>query len=131
VYQLERNGSRFITENLDTDYIGAKGFVGWDGCFLGRRSKLDLAVGYYDLNVDYQFAGSGGLPVSATDNLSDFATTAEVEFTTYFSLTGYDAGLTFGVMHLSDLPVITRGGTGASLTTDDAILISAQLEIVL
>jgi len=130
-YQLDRSGSRFITENLDTDYVGGKGFVGWDGCFLGRRSKLDLAAGYYDLNVDYQFAGSAALPVTMTDNLSDFASTAEAEFTTYFYLKGFDTGLTFGVMYLSDMPVIARGGTGVSLATEDAILISARLEIVL
>lgn len=126
-FELELNDVRLVKEELDSDYVGGKAFVGWDGCFAGRRSKLDLTAGYYDLSTDYTNNGTA-LPNALPE---DFATTADVEFTTYFSLRGFDTGLTIGAMYISDMPQIIHAAGPASLTTDDAVFIRAMLQIVL
>ncbi len=131
-FKLDRDNSRIVNEDLDNDYIGGKGFVGWDGCIFGHRSKIDLAVGYFDLNVDYGFAGSTTIPGSRANQLADFATTVEGEFTTYFKIRGYDSNFTLGAMYISDFGQIVHDPlVPASLTTDDAVLITGMVQITL
>ena len=132
-FKLDRDGSRFLSEDLDSDYVGGKAFLGWDGCLMGRRSKLDFAVGYFDLDVDYRYNGSAALPGSLTDQLADYATTVETDFTTYFPMMGFDSSLTIGVMYISKMAQIVHDPAPAvaSLTTDDAVLISGMVQIAL
>ncbi len=131
-FELESDGTRFMSEGLDSDYVGGKAFLGWDGCLMGRRSKLDFAVGYFDLDVDYTFTGSAALPGSLTDQLADYATTVETDFTTYFKMMGFDSSLTIGVMYISEMAQIVHDPAAvASLTTDDAVLISGMVQIAL
>ena len=131
-FKVDRGSSRIIKEHLDHDYIGGKGFVGWDGCICGRRSKLDLAVGFFDLDVDYQFNGTPDVPGSLMSKLADTATTVEGDFTTYFNMMGYDCGFTFGVLYISEFGQIVHDPlVPASLQTDDAVLITGMVQISL
>ncbi len=131
-FQLDRNGDRLLLEDLDSDLTGGKAIFGWDGCLLGHRSKLDFAVGYFDLEADYKFTGTTLLPGTAFNQLSGDATTIELEGTTYINLKGCDTGLKLGVMYISDLPqIVHEAGVPAFLTTDDGVLINATIEILL
>jgi len=131
-FDLTYNGGRLLREKVESDLIGGKAILGWDGCLYGRRSKLDVAVGYFDLDVDYAFQGTATVPGSVTAGIEDYATTAEAEFTTYMSLRGYDTGISFGFMYISDLPqVIHDAGVPSSGTTDEAWLIQSMLTIAL
>jgi hypothetical protein len=131
-FKLDRATSRIVNEDVDSDYLGGKGFVGWDGCILGRQSKLDVAVGYFDLDVDYRFVGSATIPGTLTNTLAENATTVEGEFTTYFKVRGYDSNFTFGVMYISDFAQIVHDPlVPASLTTDDAVMITGMVQIAL
>jgi hypothetical protein len=131
-FKVDRGTSRIVNEGLDHDYIGGKGFIGWDGCICGRRSKLDFAVGYFDLDVDYQFNGSATVPGTFTNTLADTATTVEGDFTTYFDVKGYNCTFTVGALYISEFGQIVHDPlVSASLRTDDAVLITGMVQISL
>ena len=131
-FKVDRGTSRIVKENLDNDYIGGKGFVGWDGCILGRRSKIDVAVGYFDLDVDYTFKGSPTVPGSLFSKFSDTATTVEGDFTTYFDVKGCNCAFTVGALYISEFGKIVHDPlVPASLSTDDAVLITGMVQISL
>jgi hypothetical protein len=132
-FKIDQAGSRIGAEDLDSDYLGGKAIFGWDGCLLGRRSKIDIGIGYFDLNVDYRFNGSATLPGSFTDHIDDYATTVDAEFTTYFRVMGCDANLTVGAMYISDIGQIVHDPpppVPASLTSSDAVLINGMVQIL-
>lgn len=118
-----------IEENVNSDYVGGHVFVGWDGCFLGRASTLDLVFGYYDLDAEYDVkvnqAGVGNA------ELSKAAFKLEVEASTRFKLFGCNAGLTAGGMYLSDVGQIVHPIDGpAALTTDDALVFTGTIDLI-
>ncbi|QDT02348.1 hypothetical protein K227x_07240 [Rubripirellula lacrimiformis] len=130
-FNVEYGGNRLFREELDSDFVGGKGFVGWDGIFLGRKSNLDFSVGYFDMDADYNFVG-GTIAGTGTDSISKNSTTVEALFTTRQQMGGWQVGFTTGVMYISDMPTIEHDVAGiASLNTDDAVTIRAMVEIVL
>lgn len=131
-FDVSGSGGRLLREDLDSDLLGGKAVVGWDGCLFGRRSKLDLAVGYFDLDVDYRFLGTQAVPGTAIGGLDDTATTFEADFTTYMTFWGFETGLNFAFMYISDLPQIVHApSVPASLTTDEAWLIQLRFTVAL
>jgi hypothetical protein len=130
-FELERNGNSFIDEELNSDLVGIKGVLGWDGRWLGRRSTLDLGFGYYDLDMDYNYSSNQtGLTPDFSRTANEDAWTFDLDFSTRFCLKGYDAALKFGALYISDLPqVIHPVGDQAFINNDDGVLITAGLEI--
>jgi len=120
-----------LREDLDTDYRGGKAFVGWDGCFCGRASNLDLLIGFYDMDVDYR-SQAGLLGSSVTEELSKNVTTIETNFTTRMDYRKIQIGTTIGVMYLTDMPTINHTfSSPVSLGTEDAVSLKFLFEILL
>ncbi len=120
-----------LREKLDTDYRGGKVFVGWDGCLHHRPTNIDFAIGCYDMDADYEFIGQA-LSGSLASELSKTATTIETSYMTRTQIRGYQVGLAFGVMYITDMPMIKHNdGTRASLDTDDAVTLNGMIEILL
>ena len=129
-FELERANASFINEQLNSDLLGGKVLFGWDGLFLDRRTTLDLAFGYFDLDVDYNYSAPT-LAQSFASALADTTFTIELDFSTRFCLCGFDSGFHFGVMYISDLPQINHTNTApnnATIDLDDGVLINAGLE---
>ncbi len=130
-FRLDYSGDRLFKESLDSDFVGGKGFVGWDGYVLGRASNLDLTFGYYDMDADYQFTGAA-IAGSRFDEISRNSTTVDLSFTTRTMIRGRIFGLTTGAMYISRIATIQRDATGAAfLGTDNAATVRAMLEILL
>ncbi len=130
-FELERTNAAFIDEQLNSDLLGGKALFGWDGCFRGRQTKIDLAFGYYSLDVDYDYV-SYALAETFQSQLSSDAYTIEFDHSTWFCLRGFDTALNLGVMYISDLPQIIHTntvGNDATIGLDDAVLITAGLEL--
>lgn len=127
-FDTRYGGVDLFEETLESDFIGGKGFVGWDGFLKGRASNIDVAVGYFDVDAEYEFnAGS----IAGERKLSgrDFSTTVEVNATTRTQWNLCEVGLTFGVMYISDMPqIIHAPGAAATLGDGDAVLINGMVE---
>ncbi|MDA9934806.1 hypothetical protein N9B88_03460 [Rubripirellula sp.] len=120
------DNSPLLREELDADYRGGKAFVGWDGCFRGNPANLDLLVGFYDMNADYD-AGST-LQREMTKNV----TTIEANFTTRRDFREIQVGATLGLMYLTDMPMIEHNvNAPVSIGTDDAFTLKFLFEILL
>lgn len=129
-FELERTNVAFIDEQLNSDLFGGKALFGWDGLFWGLPTKIDLAFGYYSLDVEYDYV-SYALAETFQSELSSDAFTIELDHSTRFCLRGFDTALNFGVMYISDLPQINHTnpiGNDATIDLDDAVLITAGLE---
>lgn len=125
-FNAELDGNSLFEEDLDSNYFGGTGFVGWDGYLFGRASKIDLIYGYYDLEMDYAFRGDGG---NFDTDANESAFKVELTGTTQFCLGGRHMGLTAGVMYLSDIATIERvAGRAVSIGTDDAVTMNVSLE---
>ena len=122
---------RLFREDLDADYLGGKVFVGWDGCFHGRPSAIDFAVGLFDMDGDYRFLGNN-IAGSLEREISKTATTIEASFTTHTNIHGYQLSWTFGGMYITDMPTIQHNaGSAVTLDTDDAATLNAMIEWLL
>jgi len=56
-FDVDYGATNLLQEELNTDFRGGKAVFGWDGCFRGRPSNLDLLIGFYDMDADYRFNG--------------------------------------------------------------------------
>ncbi|MDF1844014.1 MAG: hypothetical protein P1U77_21460 [Rubripirellula sp.] len=130
-FDADYDSIQVLREKLDTDYLGGKAVFGWDGCFKGRASNLDLMIGYFDMDTDYRFIGQA---VSGSDRqkFSKNAATVETYFTTRTFFHGYQIGWKVGAMYISDMPVIRHTASQrASIDTEDAVTFSGLIEILL
>ena len=120
------NNLDLLREELDANYRGGKAFVGWDGCFLGRPSNLDLLIGFYDMNADYD------TDINYQTEMSKNVTTLEANFTTRRVFREIEFGTTLGVMYFTDMPMIEHNDNApASIGTDDAFTMKFLFEILL
>ncbi|TWU56712.1 hypothetical protein Poly51_26290 [Rubripirellula tenax] len=130
-FNVEYGGARLFKESLDSDFVGGKAFVGWDGFVLGRASNLDLIFGYYDMDADYHFAG-GSVAGSGSDKISRNSGTVEASYTTRANLGKWLVGFTTSATYISRIAKIERAANGsAMLGTDDAATVRAMFEIFL
>ena len=130
-FDIHRNGTRLLSEGLNSDFVGGKGFVGWDGRLLGRDTNIDLTYGLYDLDADYSFIG-GTIPGSRNVHLQETATTGEISVTRHRNFRGIAVAFTVAAMYITDMPTIQHNiGSAATLTTTDAGTISAMFQILL
>ncbi len=130
-FDVKYSGARLFEEELDSDFVGGKAFVGWDGLFLGRQSNVDLTGGFYDVTGNYQFSG-GSIAGSKTDEIKTTSGTFDASFTTWTVFAGRDIGMTGGAMYIAEMPSIQRDASGASvLGTDDAAVFRLMVQILL
>ena len=120
------DNSPLLREELDADYRGGKAFVGWDGCFRGNPANLDLLVGFYDMNADYDASSL------FQREMSKNVTTIEANFTTRRDYRDIQVGATLGLMYLTDMPMIEHNvNAPVSIGTDDALTLKFLFEILL
>lgn len=130
-FDVDYGAEQLLVEDLDTDFLGGKAIFGWDGCLRGQPSNIDLAIGFYDMDVDYRLLGQS-LSSFATNELTEYVVTVEPSFTTHTMFRGYRVSWTFGAMYISDVPTIVHpAGAPATLDTDDALTLNAMVEILL
>lgn len=116
-------------ESVDSYYLGGIGFVGWDGYLFNRASNVDLTLGYYNLDSDYEFSSELLGVDSFQLDRGDTAFKIGVDATTRVRLGGHDLGLTLAATYISDITIVDYvAGTGAVLGTDDAVLLNAMVE---
>ena len=130
-FDVDYGADQLLIEDLDTDFLGGKAIFGWDGCLRSRPTNVDLAIGIYDMDVNYRFSGQtiGG---SATQARNKTVYTIEPSFTTHTFFRSYQLNWTFGAIYISDMPVISHNaGRRATLDTDDAVTLNAMIEIML
>lgn len=120
-----------LREKLDSDFRGGKAFVGWDGCFCGHATNIDLLFGFYDMNSTYE-SEAGILGPRAAEKMSKNVTTIETNFTSRRDFREIQVGTTIGVSYFTDLPMIERNsGQPVSIGTDDAVTLKFLFEILL
>ncbi|MDA8744429.1 hypothetical protein N9N28_07345 [Rubripirellula amarantea] len=130
-FELNFNETRLMTETLDSDFLGGKVILGWDGYLLGKASTLDLWIGYFDVDADYNYTG-GTAPGSLNKQLADQSATIETRWTTWHHWGDRLIGTTLGGMYITDMPTIVHNsGSQATLSTDDAATVSLMFEILL
>ncbi len=130
-FDIQQNGSRLMSEQLNSDYVGGKGFVGWDGRLLGRDTNIDLTYGLYDLNADYDFIG-GTIPGSRHQMLQESASTGEISMTRHRNFRGIAVAFTIAALYITDMPTIRHNaGSAATLGTTDAATVSGMFQIFL
>lgn len=124
-------GSDLLRETLDSDFRGGKGFVGWDGCFCGRPTNVDLLFGFYDMNAAYD-SEAGLLGAATAQKMTKNVSTIETNFTTRHDFREIQLGATIGVTYFTDLPTIERNlAEPVSIGTDDAVTLKFLIEILL
>ena len=127
-FKANYDSVRLFEETLDSDFLGGKGFVGWDGYFQGRATNVDLAVGYFDVDADYQF-NSGTVTGNRRLSGQDFATTIDLNATTRTTWNIGEVGITGGITYIDNMPKINHAPGGlATIGSGDAVLINAMVE---
>ena len=127
-FDVNYSDTQLFQEQLDSDFRGGKAFVGWDGCLMGQQSMLDIAVGIYDLNMEYEFQPQT-LAGNLVTELQETTTTIETSFKTRRTFAGYLIGVSLGAKYFADMPQIDHtAGSAATLTTDDAVTLSFMLD---
>lgn len=124
-------GAGLFEQELDQDFVGGKGILGWEGCLLDRPTSLRLSFGYYNLDAEYNYEG---LQLAGSDSLSlaDHTATVELRATRWYQMGDWYTGWTLGGMYIEDFAQIDSvAGTGATLVTDDAATVMAMVEILL
>ena len=122
---------RLLSEDLNSDFLGGKGVFGWEGFLFGRATSLDLGLGYYDLDADYQFNGNA-VAGNLSKELSDQSGTIDLSMTTWTQIGRFYTGLSIGGMYISDMPTIQHNdGSQVTLGTDDAAVLNATIQILL
>lgn len=128
-FDADYGATRLLREDLDSKYLGGKAFAGWDGCFRSRPTNLDVAIGIYDLDGDYRFTG-GSISGTLQRTLNNTAVSFETLLTTHRTYRGYAIATTLGLMYLSEMATIQHNvGSPATLTSDDAVTLTALLDI--
>lgn len=132
-------------EDVDTDYIGGEIRATISRSLHGHCVKLDLAFGVYDMNADYEgtsvFRNAGGVVTdtgSVTTNLNEVATTFDVGLRMDSTIRGVLVQPSINFKYISDMVAIDHPQTEnavfnnpVSIRTDDAIVLSAELSILL
>jgi hypothetical protein len=130
-FDVDYGADQLLIEDLDTDFLGGKAIFGWDGRFCSRPTNVDLAIGMYEMDVNYRFFGQS-ISGFATKDQNKTAITIEPSITTHTFFRGYQLNWTFGVMYISDMPLIThKAGKRAEIETDDAVTLNGMFEILL
>ncbi len=130
-FDVNYSATDLFRENLKSDFQGGKLLFGWDGSWRCHPTNLDLGVGFYDMNADYNVIGQS-IPGQFATGLNKTVTTIETSLTTRSQIRNVQVGLTFGVMYISDMPQINHNaGSAASLGTDDAVTLSGMIDILL
>lgn len=130
-FDAEYGQMRLLSEELNSDFLGGKALLGWDGYVFGRATNLDLGFGYYDLDADYQFDG-GAVAGNLSKELADQSATIDFNWTTWTQLGRFYTGVTFGGMYITDMPTIQHNaGSQVTLGTDDAATLNATIQILL
>jgi hypothetical protein len=117
-------------ESLESDFLGGKALLGWDGWFLGRATNLDLAVGGFDVNADYDFKArevAGNRKAHADD------ITATVEFwaTRRAEINWGEIAISLGALYINDMPQIVHApGSVATIGSDDAMTAQLLFEFI-
>ncbi len=130
-FDVDYGPTRLMSETLNSNYTGGKGFVGWDGCLCGSPSTLDFIVGFYQLRTDYRFSG-GAVPGTRDLTMHKTPITLETVFSNYHHFHGYQVGMTFAATYIAQMPVIEHNvGRPVSLSTDSGVLVRLMFEILL
>jgi hypothetical protein len=130
-FDVDYGSMRLLREELNSDYVGGKGVLGWDGLIYGRPSTLDVAVGFYQLTADYRFVGNA-ISGSYQDEFEKTPLTIETIFSRYHSLRGCQVGLTMAATYIAQMPSIHRElGQAVVIDNDDAFLFRLMFEILL
>ncbi len=130
-FDADYGAVQLMREDLNSDFLGGKAVLGWDGCVRGRPSNLDVMIGYYNLDADYRFIGQA-VAGADTQSFSRHSTTIETYFTTRTNVRGFQVGWKIGLMYLSDMPVIRHTpAQRAALETDEALTVSGMIELLL
>jgi len=126
-FNAEFDRQDLFEEDLDSDYFGGIGFVGWDGYLLGQASNLDLTFGYYGFDSEYEFR-SRDMRLNVDGGSSD-AFKVDLTGTTRVRFDDTLLGLTFGAMYLSDIATIERvDGLGIVVDDSDAVFLTASVD---
>ena len=129
-FDIKYNRVALFSETLDSDFLGGKAVVGWEGSVLGRATTLDLMFGYYDLDVTYEFVG-GTVGGSLVEELADHSATIEAKWTTWVPINQWYVGFSLGAMYISDMPkIVHNSGAPVSLITESAGTVSAGIEVL-
>lgn len=122
-FEAEFNGARQFEESLDSDFIGGKGFVGWDGYVLGHASRIDLLFGYFDVDGEYDFDGRA---ISGSRRFEDGEQSATIEINAstrrVFNLG--EVGLSVSAMYITDMPSLQQNNGPVTLGFEEAGTIS-------
>lgn len=126
-FESRYNTISLFEEQLESDFVGGKGFVGWDGYLFGYASNIDLLFGYYDVDAAYEFAGNtiGG---SRSIERGDQSATVEIWATTRTEFNIGEVGLTLGAMYIDQMPRIIHNQGAATIGTDSAATLTAMVE---
>lgn len=130
-FEANYGGLRLLSEQLDSDFLGGKALLGWEGFLMGRATNLDLGFGYYDLDAEYQFHG-GAVAGDLTKELADQSATIDFQWTTWTQLGRFYTGLTVGGVYFTEMPtIIHNDGSQVTLGTDDAAIVNVMVQILL
>lgn len=124
-FDVEFNSARLFNERLESDFLGGKGFVGWDGFLFGRASSIDLGYGYFDVDARYEYDGAAGdFSMEAGDQTGVVEFSATTRETFNIGL----VGLTIGATYIEDMPQIIRDGGTTAIGNDSAATLTAMVE---
>jgi hypothetical protein len=130
-FDVEYGSLGLLSESLDSEYLGGKGVVGWDGRFWGSPSNLDIAVGFYQLRADYRYRGEQ-IPGSFATTMHKTPVTVETIFSSYRDIHRYRLGLTIAATYIAQMPVIEHeANVPVSLGTDSGAMLRLMVEILL
>ncbi|MEM6980761.1 MAG: hypothetical protein AAF539_13955 [Planctomycetota bacterium] len=123
-------------ESLQSSYIGGEIVGSMLSQFFGRDLVIDMGIGIYDLEADYegQFTSVGAQVLadsSVTESFSDVAYQFKLSLTTVVKFAGVEIHPTTGIQYISSLPGIVHGvDSTTSIRDDDAFLLNGGWEFV-
>jgi hypothetical protein len=117
-------------ESLESDFLGGKALFGWDGWVLGRATNLDLAIGGFDVNADYDF-DARSVAGNRTAHRDDISTTIELWASRRAEVNWGEIAISAGTMYISEMPQIVHApGSVATISADDAMTAQFLVEFI-
>ena len=126
-FQATYNGADVYEEELNSDFLGGKGFVGWERMFGTRPISVDLWYGYFNVDAEYDFRGQSIGGISQRE-FSDHTSTAEIWVSTRQRMNNGTLGLAFGGTYITDMPSLIQDQGATMIGTDDAGTLNALIQ---
>lgn len=128
-FEVEFGNRRLFDETLQSDFVGGKGFVGWDGALMGYRSKIDLLFGYFDVDAEYEYDGAAFAGNRRVEG-GEQSGTIEIQASTRRFFNVGEVGLTLNAMYITDMPSLIQNNGPVTLGDEEAATVSAMVEWV-